>query len=408
MGDRTDARLVRGGEPAIPDATRSRPAVPVAWAGFLLLGWSGVLVPSLVRQVESRFAVDDAALGLWYLATSLAYATGSLSGGFLTERLGRRRILATAAGLLVAGFALQGAAPSWALFLLSGPLLGFGSGTIDGGMNSLILDVVEDGRGRALNLLHLFFSIGAFVSPFVVGRLVSAGVEWQLVVLASAVAAVPLAVALCLVPMPSGRRAPVAGPADAASLASEPNAGRGPLALLSIAIACYVASEVGVSNWIVRFLDRADLDTATLALSGFWAGLALGRLTGSRVADRLPHGAFAAAMALVAGVAIVAAVLSPTVGLAIAAFVVAGFASGPVFPMIIAIGGDLYPARLSTTAGTLTGVAVVGGTIYPPLVGLMSASLGIGAGILGAGLLSLACAAAVLAAVRRPGAVRGR
>ena len=82
------------------------------------------------------------------------------------------------------------------------------------------------------------------------------------------------------------------------------------------------------------------------------------------------------------------------------ALAVAGFASGPVFPMIVAIGGDLYPDRLSSTAGNLTAVAVVGGTIYPPLVGVMSASIGIGGGMLGAAVLSVASGVAVLLAAR--------
>src|SRR5439155_8545142 len=174
----------------------------------------------------------------------------------------------------------------------------------------LVLDVVDDGRGRALNLLHLFFSIGAFVSPLVVGRVVSAGVEWQIVILASTAAAVPLALALWLVPMPSGRVGrPVAGdPATAPGPRS-----RAPLALLGVAIACYVAAEIGVSNWIVRFLDRVELGTATLALSGFWAGLALGRLAGARVGDRIAHATLAAAAAVAAGFAIVVAVVGPSV-----------------------------------------------------------------------------------------------
>jgi fucose permease len=375
--------------------------VPVAWAGFLLLGWSGVLVPSLVRQVETRFGVDDAALGLFYLATSLAYAAASFTGGVLTERLGRRAVLGTAAIVVAAGFAVEGGAPSWAWFLAGGPLLGLGSGAIDGGMNSLVLDVVDAGRGRALNLLHLFFSIGAFVSPLVVGRLVSAGIEWQLVLLASAAAALPLALALWLVPMPSGRSAaPSASLGPGAAATSAVAASRTPLVLLALAIACYVASEIGVSNWIVRFLSGADLGTATLALSGFWAGLALGRLTGSRVADRLPHGPFAAGAAVVAGLAVFVAALAPSVGFSIGAFVVGGFAMGPIFPMIIAIGGDRYPDRLSTTAGTLTAVAVVGGTVYPPAMGLLSATIGIGAGMLGAGVLAVSSGVLILAGVR--------
>ena len=72
----------------------------------------------------------------------------------------------------------------------------------------------------------------------------------------------------------------------------------GPLLLLGIAIATYVASEVGVSNWLVRFLDPAPLTTATLALSLYWAGLTVGRLVSSAIADRFDHLRFTLVCAL--------------------------------------------------------------------------------------------------------------
>ena len=75
----------------------------------------------------------------------------------------------------------------------------------------------------------------------------------------------------------------------------------GPLLLLGIAIAAYVASEVGVSNWIVRFLEPAPLATATLALSLYWAGLTVGRLVSSVIADRFDHLRFTIACSLAHG-----------------------------------------------------------------------------------------------------------
>lgn len=150
----------------------------------------------------------------------------------------------------------------------------------------------------------------------------------------------------------------------------------------------------------MRFLDKVPVATATLGLSAFWAGLALGRLVAARIADRFSHAAFAATASIVTGIAVVLAVAAPTTELAILAFAVAGFASGPVFPMIVAIGGELYPDRLSATTGTLTGAAVVGGTLYPPLIGFMSAGFGIATGLLGAAVLSVLCGLAIVAAAR--------
>ena len=77
-------------------------------------------------------------------------------------------------------------APSWTAFLVTAIPFGLGLGAIDGGMNGLILDLYPASRGRALNLLHLCFSLGALASPLVVGRLVEAGSAWQTVVAARA------------------------------------------------------------------------------------------------------------------------------------------------------------------------------------------------------------------------------
>jgi fucose permease len=364
----------------------------------LLIGWVGLLVPALIRSIELDFDQTDAGLGLFYFLNAVAYATGSLGGGIVTERLGRRTVLVLAALLLLAGLAMLGTIPIWAVFLLAAVPAGLGAGAIDGGANGLILDLFPSSRGRALNTLHLFFSVGALSSPLVVGRLVEMGVAWQAIVLGTAVVAVPVAVLLALVPLPHGRHVKT-------NVEGEPAPGRlafrWPLIVLEISIACYVASEIGVSSWLVRFLEEAPLALATTSLSLFWAGLALGRLISARISDRFDHLVFATVSAAVAGFAVIAAVLVPSIGASIVLFTVAGFASGPVFPLIVAIGGERHPGRSAAVSGFLTGAAVVGSVIYPPIMGFLSVNVGLAVAMFGAGLLSLASAGALLLARER-------
>ena len=160
---------------------------------FVLIGWSGLLVPSLIRSVETTFDQSDAGIGIFYFVYSAMYTVGSFGGGFVTERLGRRTVLTLVAALHGAGFVGLGIAPSWPVFLFAALPAGLGAGGIDGGMNGLFLDLFPTGRGRALNLLHVFFSIGALSAPLAVGRLVDAGIPWQLIVVASGLAAIVVA-----------------------------------------------------------------------------------------------------------------------------------------------------------------------------------------------------------------------
>jgi fucose permease len=212
----------------------------------------------------------------------------------------------------------------------------------------------------------------------------------------TALVAVPIVVLFARAAMPSGRH--LGGPGTAA------RPGRllmdRVLLVLGIAIACYVASEVGVSNWLVRFLEAAPLEVATTALTLYWAGLTVGRLASARIGDRFDHTAFATAACAATGILILLAVLAPSTGLTIALFAAAGISSGPIFPLIVAIGGDRYPERSAAVGGYIAGAAVVGGISYPPVMGFLSVTVGLPAAMAGTGVLALV-AALVLILVRR-------
>ena len=374
-----------------PSPTRRRAAVALlGCVGLLLVGWSSLLPPALIRSIEPEFGQTDAGMGAWFFVLSIGYVSGSFGGGFLTERVGRRIVLTFGALLMAAGLTAMATVPTWALFLAAAIPLGIGGGVLDGGSNGLILDLYPASRGRALNLLHLSFSLGALASPLVAGQLVERGVAWQSIVFGTALAALPLAALLAISELPSGRHRRVAtAGAPRITLAW-------PLVLLAIAIACYVGSEAGVSTWLVRFLESATVGLATSTLALFWGCLALGRLASARWSDRFDHARFAAVAALASAVALVAAIAIPSLPASIVLFGLVGFAYGPVYPLIMAVAGDRYPTRSAAVSGFLAWMAVVGSIVYPPFMGLLSVEVGLAPAMLGAAILAFASGVALL------------
>jgi len=89
------------------------PAELLAWGTFILIGWIGLLSPSLIRSIKEGFDQTDAGIGLYYFVYAVAYATGSLGGGLVTERLGRRTVLTLGAALTGIGLVLMGVLPAW-------------------------------------------------------------------------------------------------------------------------------------------------------------------------------------------------------------------------------------------------------------------------------------------------------
>jgi len=126
-------------------------------------------------------------------------------------------------------------------------------------------------------------------------------------------------------------------------------------------------------------------------LTLFWAGLTLGRLISARLVDRFDHASFATVSALVLAAALVGAVIVPSLPLSVALFTVAGFVSGPIYPLIVAIGGERFPGRSAAVGGFLSGTAVIGGVFYPPVMGFLSVTVGLPVAMIGTATLALAC-----------------
>ena len=364
----------------------------LGYASFTLVGWGALMVPSLVPAIEREFSQSDAGVGVLYFVSAFLFVIGSLASGYLLERVGRRLLLPAAVFAMGAGLGLESVAPGWSVFVVGAGIVGLGSGAVEVGMNGLFLDRFQETRGRALTRLHLCFSLGALAAPLTIGALVEAGVSWRVPFLATS--AIVLVVGVLL----ATRDLRVPGIAAVARAGHGPRGSRVPLPLLvlALAITCYVAAESGVSSWLVRFLDAAPIGVTTVALSLFWVGLAIGRLAVSRVADRFTPIAIASACGLAAGVAILAAVVVPWIAASIALFAIAGVACGPIYPMIVASAGGLYPSRANAVSGVLTAAAVAGSVVYPPAMGFVSSiGLGLGVGMAGAGLMAVACAGAL-------------
>jgi fucose permease len=387
--------------PSTATTTTPPRGIPLAsYASFILVGWTGLFVPSLIRELQADFARSDAEFGLVYLVTALLFAAGALSSGLASGLVGRRVVNAAAALLIAAGMALEVVAPAWLVFVAGAGLTGAGCGAIVAVGSSIVMDLAASGSGSRLSFLHVFYSVGALGAPVAIGVLVSLGAEWRLLAAATGLAALGLAQPLSRAGAVPPRPRPVVPPTAAGPDPAAPNGFRLALVALGLAIACYVAAESGVSSWLVGFLADEPLTAATLALSLFWAGIAAGRVVASRVADQFDPVRFTASCTTAGGLAILAAVALASGPLRIGLFLAAGFAFGPVYPMIMSVAGSLFPHRAAAVAGIVTSTGVVGSITYPPLVGLVAGMAGLGAGMLGAALLIISSGGTVVVAGR--------
>jgi FHS family Na+ dependent glucose MFS transporter 1 len=359
------------------------------YASFVILGLvSAVLGPTLAGLAEhTRASISQ--VGLLFTSTSLGYLVGSFYGGRLFDRLPGQPTLAAALLAAAVALALVPLVPALWLLSLVFVLLGAAQGAVDVGGNTLLIRVHGRDVGPAMNGLHFFFGVGAFLSPIIVARLVHSSGDVNAAYWAVALLAVPVAVWVLRQPNPAGQ---ATGLDD-----GSPQAKRALVALIAAFLCAYVGAEVSMGGWMYTYAVQTALGNAATAAyltSAFWGALTLGRLLAIPVAARLAPqtmvavdlgGCLLSLTAILLWPRSPAAVWLGTIG--------TGLSMASIFPTTLA----LAERRLAMT-GRVTGWFLVGSSLggmsLPWLVGQVFGSVGPRWGLLVV-LADVAVAAAV-------------
>jgi fucose permease len=169
----------------------------------------------------------------------------------------------------------------------------------------------------------------------------------------------------------------------------------GRLALFALVFACYVAVEVATGGWITTHLRAVsfDADSAVLATSLFFAGLASGRIVAAPVGLRVGPGPMLLTCAVLAAAGLLLAWAAPLGGVA---YLLTGAAMGPIFPTGLAwVSLDQPSARFAVPTMLVAGN--LGGLLLPPLVGVLVGAVGAASAPLPLAAAAAVCAAAIAA-----------
>lgn len=146
-------------------------------------------------------------------------------------------------------------------------------------------------------------------------------------------------------------------------------------------LTAYVGAESIVAGWIVTFMLRirkATPFTASTCASGFWGGMALGRMTLGSVTDRFGERASVTVYLIAALAAEALFCLVTPIASAVVSITMLGFFLGPIFPTGIVMITRLMPRELHVGAvAAVNAVGQVGGALFPFVVGATAERLGI-------------------------------
>ncbi|NJD10369.1 MAG: MFS transporter [Gemmatimonadetes bacterium] len=367
-----------------------------ACLGMLLFGIVMTALGSVLPSVTERFALARTSAGSLFSLMSIGILLASVLFGPIVDRYGYRGMLALAVLLVLFGLEGIAFAPSPALLAGAVLLIGFGGGIINGGTNALVADISAGARSAGLSLLGVFFGIGAFGVPFVLGLLLDAAGYTAVLAALGVVPAIVLLYTL-LVRFPAPKQPQGFPLKDAARLTRDPL-----LLLLGLILFFESGMEITMGGWTATYVNDVlalPAHRALYFLSLYWVGMAGARLLLGTVLAKLPPRrvllpslaiAFVGALLLIAG----GSVLSAAAGVLL---VGAGFAA--VFPVVLGFVGDRYPQLSGTAFSLVLVMALTGGTLLPLATGVLGDRLGLRLSLLIVPA-ALVCAATVYLSVR--------
>ncbi len=353
-------------------SNRALTRVAAYWS-FIVLGAGNVFLGPALSPLLSAFHVSPSASGLLFIASTTGYLIGVLVGGPSGDRWGRRAVLLTGAVLYGLGLAGFGLATAWVEIVVALFVLGAGGGVLDSGSNALINDLAAPSKhAMEQNLLHTFFGIGALIGPLLIGASLAAHGGWRPAYLIGAAASLALVLVLARAQLPRREghaSAPPVSPRTMLTMAGHPL-----ILVMGLMIGAYTGAEVLVGDWSATYLHQIqhlDAVAAATSVSLFWGGLAGGRLLSAILSRWFSGHVLLLGTSALSLIATTVLALAPSAPVALVALAAAGLGFAAIFPLVMALAGELFPDATGSVAGLLIACASLAGAAFPWLAGVL-------------------------------------
>ncbi len=357
-----------------------------------------VAVPGpALEAVRNDFALPYVLASLTLMAPGVGYMVGTLVGGVLADRIGRRAALTTAAVVVVGGLGISGVAPSLGVLMVGSMLGGLGFGMADPAVLAAIGDAAGDRTGRALMFAHIPFGLGALAAPPLVAALLLGPIGWRGGYLA---AALSFAAAMAL--LLSARIPAAAAPLTPRVRLSEAVMRPVPI-LLGAVISLYMGAQVVMTGFLAAYLESGHgfaRASASAAVTAFWGGVSIGRLIAALPLLRMRLYEVALASLGLTALCSLAVVAAPSPVVVLVSVVLVGLVIGPTYTMLVGIGVLYRPAVSGVVSGFILAIGGTGYPVFSLLSGVMADAWSVRMA-LGLFPASMAIAMLILLAARR-------
>ncbi|EGV65454.1 hypothetical protein CANTEDRAFT_102787 [Yamadazyma tenuis ATCC 10573] len=356
---------------------------------FMLICGASDATPGVVLpEIESYYKISYGVVSIIWVGNAFGFILVACISHKMESWFNHRNLLLIGTGLAMLMYAIVSSGTKYPVIVI-GFFFGGAGLAINLSKSNVFMSRFGDKSATYLSYAQCCYGVGATVSPLIATAFVSSGIKFHffyLVLLGCALTAFVLfflsfsGAETDLAPWEAEYRDENKGSdKDHRELlkASLKNKVTWLMALFTF---FYQGAEVAVGGWIVTYLIdyRGGRQSVGYVASGFWSGVALGRLFLTRplykwVGPR--RSVFICSLTAMVFIGLTWAV--PSIIAAGVLVSLAGFFVGPNYPTMLKLASDMFPRKIHIISLTITtAFGSSGGAFFPFIIGMAAQKLG--------------------------------
>ncbi|MDP5202299.1 MFS transporter [Flavobacterium sp. DG2-3] len=352
--------------------------------GFALSSWA-----PMVPFAKNRLNLNDGELGLLLLMLGGGAILMMPISGYLGQKFGNRIVITISciaiAFILPFLVFLDGVtAMAVALFIF-----GAGIGTVDVSMNAVGVNLQNLYGRPIMSSLHGLFSVGGLVGSLGLGLLIKTGLEpLHAAVFIAALVLLTVAFQYRKLFDASSERQTASTHAEEKESVSGGKFAWMNRGVLFLGMLCFIVfmSEGAMLDWSALFLHEnrgMDESWAGIGYAVFSVAMAIMRLFGDGLVEKLSHRTVVTGGALTASAGLLMVIVSPWISLTILGFFILGCGAANIVPVFFNEAGKLKNVPVAAAVAAISTMGYSGQLLGPVSVGFIAelSSLGLALGI---------------------------
>ena len=351
--------------------------LPIMFA-FFTMGFVD-MVGTATNYVKADFALSDTMANFLPSMVFLWFFFLSVPTGLLMNRIGKRKTVLLSLVVTALALVLPLCAYSYPVLLVSFCLLGIGNTLMQVSLNPLITCIVTGEKlASTLTFGQFVKAIASFIAPIIASWASVRFGNWLLLY------PIFLAIAVIATVYLGGTKIEEEIPKDKSSgfFQCLKLLGDSTVLLLFLGIVAHVGIDVGVNTCAPKIIMERlalPLEKAGIATSIYFLFRTLGCFSGSFILAKFPLRKFFAVSVACMVLSMIGLFVCHTLAGLYVAIALVGFGNSNIFSMVFSKALLYLPEKNNEMSGLMI-MGLIGGTIFPLLMGVLSDALGTQAG----------------------------